>query len=192
MLWVQRMPAENGNGSYMPSAGAAPGQKRLNTDDTSGSPESKHQQTDVPDDESTVIGDDNVADMEDVDEDDFVVVNDRKGLTVGVPVLITATEQGRHHRQVNPLTSHSGMEGMLGASPIRSRFTVIDYVDVPPRCFKCQRFGQVAERCTAEQLCKLSVAANTKEVTAGAPPDLQLWREDSLQGAESHGDLSSV
>ncbi|KAH6920519.1 hypothetical protein HPB50_028493 [Hyalomma asiaticum] len=70
----------------------------------SGPPESKRQQTEPSDDESTVIGDDNVADMEDVDEDGFKVVRHRKGRTVGVPVLITATEQGRDLSQVNPIT----------------------------------------------------------------------------------------
>ncbi|KAH6922579.1 hypothetical protein HPB50_016671 [Hyalomma asiaticum] len=259
------MPAENGTGSDMPSVGAAPGHKRLNNEGPSGPPESKRQQTEPSDDESTVIGDDNVADMEDVDEDGFKVVRHRKGRTVGVPVLITATEQGRDLRQVNPITLYSDIEGLLGAAPIRSRFTVqgallldvqtekqantllqcktisniavnarvpnaylkntcvirgvpkwysdqelmaflrpqgvfsarrmirriqtnstwesrrtdsvvltfapnterpeeinlgftlhkvIDHVEVPPRCFKCQRFGHVAKHCTAEQRCK--------------------------------------
>ncbi|KAH6925117.1 hypothetical protein HPB50_001029 [Hyalomma asiaticum] len=62
--------------------------------------------------------------MEDVDEDCFKVVRHRKGRTVGVPILITATEQGRDLRQVNPITLYSDIEGMLGATPIRSRFTV--------------------------------------------------------------------
>lgn len=121
---AQKMPAGNGTGSDMPSVGAAPGHKRLNNEGPSGPPESKRQQTEASDDESTVIGDDNVADMEDVDEDGFKVVRHRKGRTVGVPVLITATEQGRDLRQVNPITLYSDIEGMLGAAPIRSRFTV--------------------------------------------------------------------
>ncbi|KAH6948235.1 hypothetical protein HPB50_023240 [Hyalomma asiaticum] len=95
------MPAESCNGSDMPSGGAEPGQKRLNIDGTSASPESKRQQTEVWDDESTVTGDYNAADMEDVDEDGFKVVRHRKGRTVGVPVLVTATEQGRDLRQAS-------------------------------------------------------------------------------------------
>ncbi|KAH6946855.1 hypothetical protein HPB50_015644 [Hyalomma asiaticum] len=93
------MPAEIGTGSDMPSVGAAPGNKRLNNEGPSSPPESKRQETEVSDDESTVIGDDNVANMEDVDEDGFKVVRPRKGRTVGVPVLVTATEQGRDLRQ---------------------------------------------------------------------------------------------
>ncbi|KAH6924727.1 hypothetical protein HPB50_023029 [Hyalomma asiaticum] len=62
--------------------------------------------------------------MEDVDEDGFKVVRHRKGRTVGVPVLITATEKGRDLRQVNLITLYSDIEGMLGAAPISSRFTV--------------------------------------------------------------------
>ncbi|KAH6946479.1 hypothetical protein HPB50_013714 [Hyalomma asiaticum] len=62
--------------------------------------------------------------MEDVDEDGFKVVRHCKGRTVGVPVLITATEQDRDLTQVNPITLYSDIEGMLGAAPIRSRFTV--------------------------------------------------------------------
>ncbi|KAH6943295.1 hypothetical protein HPB50_018743 [Hyalomma asiaticum] len=62
----------------MPSVGAAPGHKRLNNEGPSGPPESKRQQTEASDDESTVIGDDNVADMEGVDEDGFKVVRHRK------------------------------------------------------------------------------------------------------------------
>ncbi|KAH6920487.1 hypothetical protein HPB50_028526 [Hyalomma asiaticum] len=54
------MPADNSNGSDMPSVSAAPGQKRLNVDDTSSSPEIKRKQIEVSDDESTVIADDNV------------------------------------------------------------------------------------------------------------------------------------
>ncbi|KAH6943031.1 hypothetical protein HPB50_014106 [Hyalomma asiaticum] len=68
------MPAENGNGSNMPSVGAAPGQKCLNIDDTTNSTESKRQQTELSDDESIVIGDDNVADMENAGDDGFEVV----------------------------------------------------------------------------------------------------------------------
>ncbi|KAH6934195.1 hypothetical protein HPB50_021497 [Hyalomma asiaticum] len=41
---AQEMPAESGNGSDMPSFGAAPGQKRLNIEGPSGPPESKRQQ----------------------------------------------------------------------------------------------------------------------------------------------------
>ncbi|KAH6940193.1 hypothetical protein HPB50_026315 [Hyalomma asiaticum] len=70
-------------------------------------PPGKQAPTEVSDDESTVIGEDNVADMEDVDEDAFKVVRHRKGRTVGVTVLITATEQGRDLRQGNPITLYS-------------------------------------------------------------------------------------
>ncbi|KAH6948228.1 hypothetical protein HPB50_023207 [Hyalomma asiaticum] len=92
---AQKMPAKNGNGSDMPSVGAAPGQKRLNIESPSGPQESKCQQTKVSDDELTVIGDNNMTDMEDVDDNGFKVVHHRKDRTVGVSVLITATEQGR-------------------------------------------------------------------------------------------------
>lgn len=35
-----------------------------------------------------------------------------------------------------------------------TRHETIDYVETPPRCFKCQRYGHVAKYCRGEQRCK--------------------------------------
>ncbi|KAH6943906.1 hypothetical protein HPB50_000460 [Hyalomma asiaticum] len=101
-------------------------------------------QTEASDDKSTVTRDDNVADMEDVDEDGCKVVRHCKD------ELYLGDETNRLCCLTFAPNTELPEEINLGFSLHK----VIDHVEVPPRCFKCQRFGHVAKHCTAEQRCK--------------------------------------
>ncbi|KAH6919693.1 hypothetical protein HPB50_029319 [Hyalomma asiaticum] len=107
------MPA-NRKGSDMTPGGVPLVQKRLNVDDASGCPESKCQEIEVSDDESTVTRDDNLADVEDAEKLGFEVLRHRRGRTVGIVVLIAATEKGRCLRHVNSITLYSNSEKNAG------------------------------------------------------------------------------
>ncbi|KAL1474875.1 hypothetical protein MTO96_037701 [Rhipicephalus appendiculatus] len=119
----QKAPADNSSGSDMSLIGVTRCKKRSGVNETASSPESKRQQTEASDNESTVIGDTTVADMEDLDEGGFKIVRHRKDRTVGITVLIVSIQDGYNLRHVNPITLYSDIESMLGAAPMRSRFT---------------------------------------------------------------------
>ncbi|KAL1445522.1 hypothetical protein MTO96_029158 [Rhipicephalus appendiculatus] len=116
-------PADNCSGSDMSSIGGTGGQKRSGVNETSSSTESKRQQIEASDDDSSVMGNTTVANMEDLDEGCFKVVRHRKDRTLGIRVLLTAIQDACNRRHVNPITLFSDIESMLGAAPIRSRFT---------------------------------------------------------------------
>ncbi|KAH7979284.1 hypothetical protein HPB49_008957 [Dermacentor silvarum] len=107
----------------MTSQGVTPGQKRQLI--CTSQPDCKRQDTGDSEDESTIIEDDNVANLSDLDMDEggFRVVRHRKDRAEGIPVLITAASERADLRQVNPILLYSELEAILGGAPVKSRFT---------------------------------------------------------------------
>ncbi|KAH7933470.1 hypothetical protein HPB49_012965 [Dermacentor silvarum] len=107
----------------MTSQGVTPGQKRQLI--CTSQPDCKRQDTGDSEDESTIIEDDNVANLSDLDMDEggFRVVRHRKDRAEGIPVLITAASERADLRQVNPILLYSELEAILGGAPVKSRST---------------------------------------------------------------------
>ncbi|KAH7959358.1 hypothetical protein HPB49_010531 [Dermacentor silvarum] len=107
----------------MTSQGVTPGQKHQLI--CTSQPDCKRQDTGDSEDESTIIEDDNVANLSDLDMDEggFRVVRHRKDRAEGIPVLITAASERADLRQVNPILLYSELEAILGGAPVKSRFT---------------------------------------------------------------------
>ncbi|KAH7987850.1 hypothetical protein HPB52_024804 [Rhipicephalus sanguineus] len=85
----------------------------------------KRQQSTDSEDESTVIRDDNVANLTDLDMDEggFRLVHHRKDMMVGIPVLIAPPSEGANLRQVNPIALYSEIEAILGGASVNSNST---------------------------------------------------------------------
>lgn len=107
----------------MTSQGVTPGQKHQLV--CASIPDCKRQHSVESEDESTVVGDHNGANLtdQDMDEGGFRLVRHRKDRTVGIPVLIAPTSEGANLRQVNPIDLYSEIETILGGAPVKSRFT---------------------------------------------------------------------
>lgn len=84
---------------------------------------SKRCKTTETDDESTLTDDCDIADITDLDDEGFRLVRHRKERTVGIPVIITPVTEGADLKKVNPIALSTEIEEILGASPVRSRFT---------------------------------------------------------------------
>ncbi|KAH7953488.1 hypothetical protein HPB49_009320 [Dermacentor silvarum] len=109
--------------SAMTSQGVTPGQKRQLV--CTSQPECKRQDTGDSEDESTIIEDDNVANLSDLDinEGGFRIVCHRKDRAEGIQVLITAASERADLRQVKPIVVYSELETILGGAPVKSHFT---------------------------------------------------------------------
>ncbi|KAH7978366.1 hypothetical protein HPB49_005359 [Dermacentor silvarum] len=109
--------------TYVGTGGVAPSTRRQLI--CTSQPDCKRQDTGDSEDESTIIEDDNVANLPDLDMDEggFRVVRHRKDRAEGIPVLITAASERADLRQVNPILLYSELEAILGGAPVKSRFT---------------------------------------------------------------------
>ncbi|KAH7967054.1 hypothetical protein HPB49_021914 [Dermacentor silvarum] len=118
-----RIQAGTDEHSGMTSQGVTMGQKRQLV--CTSQPDCKRQDTGDSEDESTIIEEDNVANLSDLDMDEggFRIVRHRKDRAEGVPVLITAASERADLRQVNPILLYSELETILGATPVKSHFT---------------------------------------------------------------------
>ncbi|KAH7974513.1 hypothetical protein HPB49_016376 [Dermacentor silvarum] len=107
----------------MTSQGVTPGQKRQLV--CTSQPDYKRQDTGESEDESTIIEDDNVSNLSDLDmyEGGFRIVRHRKDRAEGIPVLINAASERADLRQVNPILLYSEIEAILGGAPVKSHFT---------------------------------------------------------------------
>ncbi|KAH7978749.1 hypothetical protein HPB49_006649 [Dermacentor silvarum] len=118
-----RIQAGTDEHSAMTSQGVTPGQKRQLV--CTSQPDCKRQDTGDSEDESTIIEDDNVVNLSDLDMDEggFRIVRHRKDRAEGIPVLITAASERADLRQVNPILLYSELETILGGAPVKSHFT---------------------------------------------------------------------
>ncbi|KAH6943893.1 hypothetical protein HPB50_000447 [Hyalomma asiaticum] len=99
-------------------------------------PDSKRQDNEDSEGESTVTGGHSVANLTtlDVDEGGFRIVRQRKGTSSGIPVLIVPATEGIDFRQVNPhIVLCSEVEAILGGAPVRA---TLEHME---RCYKRDR-----------------------------------------------------
>ncbi|KAH7971214.1 hypothetical protein HPB49_020456 [Dermacentor silvarum] len=107
--------------SAMTTPDLTPGQRQPS--DPESNRECKRYKATETDDESTLIDDCDIADITDLDDEGFRLVRHRKERTVGIPVIITPVTEGADLKKVNPIALSTEIEEILGASPVRSRFT---------------------------------------------------------------------